>query len=131
MPSNSAYPLSAIRALALHVQRLDRPPGAGGKPIRDDVYAAIERIGGVQIDTPQGATGGELSAERTTFLSPFDNLFWAKDRDMDFWGFRQVLETYKPEPQRVWGYFCLPILRNDALIGLSPASPKSFLESES
>ena len=69
------------------------------------------------LDTLQRAADGELSPERTTFLSPFDNLFWAKDRDMHFWGFRQVLEAYKPEPQRIWGYFCLPILRNDTLIG--------------
>ena len=53
MPSNTVYPLSAIRALALHAQGLARPLVAGGKPIRDEVYAAIEQIGGVQIDTLQ------------------------------------------------------------------------------
>ena len=63
------------------------------------------------------AADGELAADRTTFLSPFDNLFWAKDRDEEFWGFRQILEAYKPAPKRDWGYFCLPILFRDRLVG--------------
>ena len=63
------------------------------------------------------AADGEISPRRTTFLSPFDSLFWAKGRDMQFWGFRQILEAYKPAPIREWGYFCLPILRNGELIG--------------
>ena len=63
------------------------------------------------------AAAGEIKPHRTTFLSPFDSLFWAKGRDMQFWGFQQILEAYKPAPQRVWGYFCLPILHNDRLVG--------------
>ncbi|MCJ7824611.1 MAG: winged helix DNA-binding domain-containing protein, partial [Anaerolineales bacterium] len=61
------------------------------------------------------AADGSLMAERTTFLSPFDSLFYAQDRDAQFWGFRQVLEAYKPAPQREWGYFCLPILHHHQL----------------
>ena len=63
------------------------------------------------------AADGDIAPRHTTFLSPFDSLFWAKGRDMQFWGFRQILEAYKPAPQRIWGYFCLPILRNGELIG--------------
>ena len=63
------------------------------------------------------AADGDLKPRRTTFLSPFDSLFWAKDRDMDFWKFRQILECYKREPDRIWGYFCLPILDRDRLVG--------------
>ena len=65
----------------------------------------------------EAAADGEITSDRTTFLSPFDNLFWAKDRDVDLWGFRQVLEAYKPAPKRDWGYFCLPILFKDRLVG--------------
>jgi uncharacterized protein YcaQ len=63
------------------------------------------------------AADGALRAGRTTFLNPFDSLFWARDRDRQFWGFRQVLEAYKPEAQREWGYFCLAILHRDRLVG--------------
>ena len=63
------------------------------------------------------AADSDSNPQRTTFLSPFDNLFWARGRDVQFWNFRQVLEAYKPEAQREWGYFCLPILHKDRLVG--------------
>jgi uncharacterized protein YcaQ len=63
------------------------------------------------------AADGALTPHHTTFLSPFDNLFWAKDRDSDFWNFRQVLEAYKPAQDRIWGYFSLPILHGERLVG--------------
>jgi hypothetical protein len=63
------------------------------------------------------ASDGALKALRTTFLSPFDNLLWAARRDEMFWGFHQVLECYLPAPRRVYGYFCLPILHQDRLVG--------------
>jgi uncharacterized protein YcaQ len=63
------------------------------------------------------AADGALTAQRTTFLSPFDNLFYAPDRDMQFWSFRKSLEAYKPKEQRQYGYFTLPILHRDRLIG--------------
>lgn len=65
----------------------------------------------------EAAADGGMTPQHTTFLSPFDNLFWAKGRDEQFWGFDQVLEAYKPEKKRRWGYFCLPILHNDRLVG--------------
>ena len=65
----------------------------------------------------QRAADGDLRPRRTTFLSPFDSLFWANGRDLQVWRFRQVLECYKPAPQREWGYFCLPILDRDRLVG--------------
>ncbi len=65
----------------------------------------------------QRAADGELKALRTTFLSPFDSLFWALDRDQKLWGFKQVLEAYKPAADRVYGYFCFPILHKNRLVG--------------
>ena len=63
------------------------------------------------------AADGGLAAQRTTFLSPFDSLFWARGRDADLWQFRQILEAYKREEDRIWGYFSLPILHRDRLVG--------------
>jgi hypothetical protein len=65
----------------------------------------------------QQAADGALTAQRTTFLSPFDSLFWAQRRDVQLWGFRQSLEAYLPAPKRQYGYFCLPILHKDRLVG--------------
>jgi uncharacterized protein YcaQ len=71
----------------------------------------------VNLELLQQAAEGVLRAERTTFLSPFDNLWWAPGRDEQLWGFRQRLEAYTPASKRVWGYFCLPILHKDKLVG--------------
>lgn len=63
------------------------------------------------------AADDSLKAERTTFLSPFDSLWWAVRRDELLWGFRQSLECYVPAHKRVYGYFSLPILHRDRLVG--------------
>jgi uncharacterized protein YcaQ len=63
------------------------------------------------------AASGEIHPQRTTFLNPFDNLWWAQGRDEAFWGFRQRLEAYTPAPKRIYGYFSLPILHKDRLVG--------------
>jgi hypothetical protein len=60
---------------------------------------------------------GAIRAERTTFLSPFDSLWYPRGREQQYWGFQQVLEAYKPRPQHIWGYFCLPILWRGRLVG--------------
>jgi len=63
------------------------------------------------------AAAGNLPALRTTFLSPFDSLLWDRQRVMDLWAFSDILEAYKPARQHIWGYFCLPILHRDRLVG--------------
>ncbi len=63
------------------------------------------------------AADGGMQAGRTTFLSPFDSLFWAGRRDEQLWGFRKSLEAYLPAAKRTYGYFCLPILHKDRLVG--------------
>jgi uncharacterized protein YcaQ len=60
---------------------------------------------------------GAIHPRRTTFMNPFDSFFWTKGRDQLLWGFRQALEAYLPAPKRQWGYYCLPILHRDRLIG--------------
>ncbi|MGD2057301.1 MAG: crosslink repair DNA glycosylase YcaQ family protein [Anaerolineales bacterium] len=65
----------------------------------------------------QRCADGEIKAERTTFINPFDTFFYPGGRDEQLWGFRQVLEAYKPADQRIWGYYCLPILHGSELIG--------------
>jgi uncharacterized protein YcaQ len=63
------------------------------------------------------AAAGEIQPQRTTFLNPFDSLFWAGERDQRLWGFNQVLECYKREADRQYGYFCFPILHKERLVG--------------
>jgi uncharacterized protein YcaQ len=50
-------------------------------------------------------------------LSPFDNLLWDRDYLARIFGFRHVIEVYKREHERVYGYYVLPLLRRDRLVG--------------
>jgi hypothetical protein len=54
---------------------------------------------------------------RTALLSPFDRLIHDRGRALDLFDFDYVLEMYKPKDQRRWGYFALPVLHDDRLIG--------------
>lgn len=54
--------------------------------------------------------------DRGVLLSPFDPLLWDRARVRQLFGFDQVLEIFKPAPQRKYGYYCLPVLAGEHLV---------------
>jgi uncharacterized protein len=83
--------------------------GAAGEP------AVVEGVKGEWRVDP-AALGGDFEG-RTALLSPFDRLIHDRVRAQELFDFEYTLEMYKPAAKRRWGYFALPILHGDTLVG--------------
>ncbi len=65
----------------------------------------------------RSAASGKLRPSLTTLLSPFDPLVWHRERALHMFGFDYRLECYTPAPKRRYGYFVLPVLHRDKIVG--------------
>jgi len=79
------------------------------------VPACVEGVAGEWRVDPE-ALDGDFEG-RTGLLSPFDRLVYDRARAQELFDFEYVLEMYKPKDKRRWGYFALPVLHEDQLIG--------------
>ncbi len=90
-----------------------------------------DRIGRIEVEgwnTPgyfhfdneamvNAAAKGKIPQSKTTFLSPFDPIVWDRKRASELFNFDYKIEVYTPAPKRKYGYFTLPILYKNQLIG--------------
>jgi hypothetical protein len=83
--------------------------GDAGEP------ATVEGVPGAWRVDPEAL--GQPFEGRTALLSPFDRLTYDRARAVQLFDFEYVLEMYKPPAKRRWGYFALPILHDDRLVG--------------
>ncbi|MFI6323398.1 DNA glycosylase AlkZ-like family protein [Nonomuraea sp. NPDC050556] len=83
--------------------------GEAGDPAKIEGVRGTWRVDPTYLNRP--FTG------RAALLSPFDRLIHDRKRLTELFEFDYQLEIYKPAAKRRWGYFALPILYGDRLIG--------------
>jgi len=103
----SAVGIARAKGTKLPLEPID--VGDAGEP------AVVEGVRGQWRVDP--AQLGQPFAGRAALLSPFDRLVADRKRMNEIFEFDYILEMYKPAAQRRWGYYALPILYGDRLVG--------------
>jgi uncharacterized protein YcaQ len=81
----------------------------------------LERVAveddGPPVLVPAGADLDPPRPSAAVLLSPFDNLLWDRAFARRILGFDHLIEVYKPAPERRYGYYVLPFLWRDRIVG--------------
>jgi uncharacterized protein YcaQ len=86
------------------------------------------RVDGVDWYWPAGKPAPNRAAEnRVRLLAPFDPVVWDRRRFELLWGWMYRFEAYTPAPKRKFGYYALPLLWRDHVIGWGNLAVKNGL----
>jgi uncharacterized protein YcaQ len=73
--------------------------------------------GGAPVFVPARGPLDATVPDVAVLLSPFDNLLWDRAFAVRLFRFEHLIEVYKPRPQRRFGYYVLPLLVGDRIVG--------------
>ena len=109
--------MAARRLRALGIARPEVIGVAGERNYEEVAGEPAEVEGTSGSWVVDAAAVGQPFEGRTALLSPFDRLIHDRVRAQELFDFEYYLEMYKPKDKRRWGYFALPVLHNDQLVG--------------
>ncbi|GAA0531612.1 crosslink repair DNA glycosylase YcaQ family protein [Paractinoplanes ferrugineus] len=101
--------LGIARARAAETMIEPNGVGEAGEEAQIDGVRGKWRVDPAQLDQPFEG--------RVALLSPLDRLIYDRKRMLELFEFDYQLEMYKPAASRRWGYWALPILDGDRLVG--------------
>ena len=107
---------ASVRARLLEEGRLVPVTVEGFKGERFVVSEDLPALDQAEAELAAGEPPGGADAG-VVFLAPLDPLCWDRDLLRRLFGFDYVWEVYVPEPKRRWGYYVLPVLYGDRIVG--------------
>jgi uncharacterized protein YcaQ len=117
-----------LRAIAAQLQRAltGAPDHRAARLVLADVLKRGELVrqpvDGVSYVSPVPVPAPEDPAARVRFLAPFDPLVWDRRRFEHLWGWPYRFEAYTPTSRRIRGYYALPVLWRDQVVGWANAA---------
>jgi uncharacterized protein YcaQ len=134
-PGQELSPADRLRALVMAIARIFTPspertlhavvaryrelgnPRAMVKQLVDAGALREGSIDGVNYLWPGGDLVEDEAPRIIRFLAPFDPLVWDRARFAHLWGWEYRFEAYTPIPRRVRGYYAMPLLWRDRIVG--------------
>ncbi len=112
--------MQTLSATMAPVARSILGPGVRSSAIHDLLRSGAlqaEEADGIRYIRPADLPFSGQVRRRVRFLAPFDPLVWDRRRFEHFWDWSYRFEAYTPPPKRRFGYYAMPLLWDDAVIG--------------
>ncbi len=115
-------PVAATRLRRIFNMLGERAPGGADalriieRLVKEGRLAASEHEGQTLV-WPAEEKLMEADPDRVVLLAPFDPLVWDRERFERLWGWRYRFEAYTPPKARTMGYYAMPLLWRDKVIG--------------
>ncbi|WP_185994327.1 DNA glycosylase AlkZ-like family protein [Nocardioides campestrisoli] len=106
-----------LRGLGIARAKSPKMPGEPDHVGEAGVLATVDEVPGSWRVDPAYLDDGTTFRGRTALLSPLDRLVFDRRRIAELFGFDYQLEMYKPAAKRRWGYWAMPVLHGDRLVG--------------
>jgi uncharacterized protein YcaQ len=114
-------PIQTLHSNIAGYRRLGNPREAVRRLI-DSGELQSQTVGGLEYVSPAQKNGSRIEEPFVRFLTPFDPLVWDRRRFEHLWGWAYRFEAYTPPAKRQRGYYAMPMLWKNDIIGWANAN---------